>query len=222
MCGRFASYRSAQDLADHYEVDEVTPAARAVAPSYNVAPTQQVRVVLDRAGPHGRTRELRAARWGLVPAWAKDARIGNKMINARQESLVDRPAFRSSLRQRRCVVPADGYYEWQRADDGGRQPFFIHDPVQPLSLAGLYAFWRDPERGDDDPERWVLSTTIITTAAKGQLAELHDRVPVVLGPEAVADWLAPDLTSSPEALGILQAPETKLAWFAVSRRVNGR
>ena len=223
MCGRYASYRTAADLAEAYEVDAITEEALAVTPSYNVAPTQPVRIVLDRAANEtddGR-REMHAARWGLVPAWAKDVRIGYKMINARRESLDDRPAFRASLRRRRCVVPADGYYEWQRAG-GTSRPYYVHDRGDGLlALAGLYAFWRNPERAEDDPHRWVLSTAVITTAATGALARLHDRVPVVLGPDQVDRWLDPAVTSSREALGRLEAPPPGLRFHAVSQRVNG-
>lgn len=222
MCGRYASYRQAQDLADAFDVDEVTEGARQVPPSYNVAPTQPVRIVLERAADEGSPahREMHAARWGLVPAWAKDVRVGYKMINARVESLDDRPAFRTSLERRRCVVPADGYYEWRR-HDGTKTPFFIHgSPSAPIALAGLYAFWRDPERADDDPDRWLLSTTIVTTAAQGDLASLHDRVPVVLDDEGLARWLDPALTRASAALRLLTGSAPPLTFHEVSDRVN--
>jgi putative SOS response-associated peptidase YedK len=222
MCGRYASYRQAQDLADAFDVDDVTEAARAVPPSYNVAPTQPVRIVLDRAGNEDvpARREMHAARWGLVPAWAKDTKVGYKMINARLESLEDRPAFRASLERRRCIVPADGYYEWQRRD-GSRKPYYIHgEGSEPIALAGLYAFWRDPERGDDDPDRWVLSTTIVTTAARGPLARLHDRVPVVVEPSAVAGWLDPGLKRGDRAVRLLTGSGPHLTFHEVSDKVN--
>lgn len=222
MCGRFASYRDARDIAEDLDVDEVTPAAAAVRPSYNVAPTQDVRVVLDRAGPDGGPvrREMHAARWGLVPAWAPDRRIGNKMINARRESLDSRPAFRSSLARRRCVLPVDGYYEWQRRD-GQRVPYFVAAASTPLALAGLYAFWRDPERDREDPDRWLLSTTVVTTAAVGELAAIHDRVPAVLGREAVEAWLDPGVAGPGQALAVLtDAGPPELHARRVSPRVN--
>lgn len=219
MCGRYASFRQAQDLADAFAVDEVMQAALAVPPSYNVAPTQPVRIVLDRADDLGpRRREMHAARWGLVPAWASDLRVGYKMINARLESLEDRPAFRTSLQKRRCLVPADGYYEWQRRD-GGKTPYFIH-AEGPIALAGLYAFWRDPERAGDDPDRWVLSVTIVTAPATGDLARLHDRVPVVLSPDTVTAWLDPRLRRSDQALRLISAPAPALSFHPVSDRVN--
>ena len=222
MCGRFASFRAAQDLADAYDVDEVTEAAGAVTPSYNVAPTQQIRVILDReASPeHPIRRELHAARWGLVPAWATDVRIGNRLINARRESLADKPAFRSSLARRRCVVPAEGYYEWQRR---GRTkvPFYIHaDDGGPLAFAGLYAFWRDPACADDDPRRWVLSATVITTDAAGDLADIHDRRPVLLTRADVEAWLDPSAHDPVQALAHLSGPVPDLSFHEVSTRVN--
>lgn len=251
MCGRYASYRAAQDLADAYDVAEVTPEAAAVAPSYNVAPTMAIRIVLERrerleegaegagagqpdagrpgsgkpgaarpAGGPGVRRELHAARWGLVPAWAPDLRIGNRLINARVESLAEKPAFRASLAKRRCVVPAEGYYEWERRD-GTKVPYFIHDAGgAPLALAGLYAFWRDPERADDDPERWVLSATIVTRDAAPGLARIHDRQPVVLTRDDVAAWLDPTLEDGREAVAHLLGSGTPLTYYEVSRRVN--
>lgn len=223
MCGRYASYRKAQELAEAWHVDRVTEAAAALPPSYNVAPTQPVRVVLEReatedAGPAH--REMHAARWGLVPAWASDLRIGNRMINARLESLEKRPAYRASLERRRCIVAADGYYEWQRRDEGGKVPHYIHgDRAGPIALAGLYAFWRDPERADDDPDRWVLSTTIVTGQASGDLARLHDRVPVVLDGATIDRWLDP-ATRTGEAVDVLTTAAPRLRFHPVSNRVN--
>jgi putative SOS response-associated peptidase YedK len=222
MCGRYASYRRAQDLVDRFHVDDVTEAAEAAPPSYNLAPTEPVRIILDRAGEVGspRRREMHAARWGLVPAWAKDLRVGNRLINARLESVATKPAFRASLARRRCIVPADGYFEWQRRD-GRKVPFYIYGEAgEPLALAGLYAFWRDPGRAEDDPGRWVLSVTIVTTDAEPALAELHDRRPVVLDPAAVPTWLDPDPLDAERAVATLRRPPPPLRFHAVSERVN--
>lgn len=222
MCGRFASYREAQDLADRYDVDDVTEAASAVVGSYNLAPTEDVRIVLDRAPSEvrPRRREMHAARWGLVPAWADDLKIGNRLINARLESLASKRAFRASLDRRRCIVPADGYFEWQR--QGGRKvPYYVHaDGDEPLALAGLYAFWRVPGRADDDPDRWLLSVTIVTRDAEDDLADLHDRRPVVLAPDAVAAWLDPAPVDADRAVATLLRPPPPLLFHAVSSRVN--
>lgn len=223
MCGRFASYREARDIAEELDVDEVTPEAAAVPPSYNVAPTREVRVVLDRPARDGRParREMHAARWGLVPSWAADRRVGNRMINARRETLGSRPAFRASLARRRCVLPVDGFYEWQR-QDGLRIPHYIAaESGHPLALAGLYAFWSDPERPPDDPHRWVLSATIVTTGASGELATIHDRVPVVLRRgEALDEWLDPGVEEPERALAALTADAPALRMIRVSTRVN--
>lgn len=219
MCGRFASYRATQDLVDAYDVDDVTPAAARLAPSWNVAPTHGVRVVLDRRDDDGARRELHVARWGLVPAWAPDRRTGSRLINARRETLDTKPAFRDSLRRRRCLVPADGYYEWERRD-GRRRPFFIRAQDDGLlALAGLYAFWRDPDLPPDHPDRWVLSTTIVTAGAPESLAAIHDRVPVVLRRSAVETWLDP-ATTVPDALEVLDAAAPPLRHHEVSPRVN--
>lgn len=222
MCGRYASYRRAQDLAEAFDVVDVTEAAQAVELSYNVAPTETVRIVLDReAGPDAEPRrELHAARWGLVPAWADDVRIGSRHINARIESVGRSRAFRSSVTRRRCVVPADGYFEWQRRD-GRKVPFYIRaDDDAPLALAGLYSFWRDPERADDDPQRWLLSATILTTDAQDELGRIHDRRPVLVGPGEVAAWLDPAPCEPEAAVARLAVPPPPLAFYEVSTRVN--
>jgi putative SOS response-associated peptidase YedK len=185
MCGRYASSRPPEIIADEHDAEIDTPA---LPPSWNVAPTMPVYAVLEREG----TRRLRALRWGLVPSWADDLAIGSRLINARAETVEEKPAFRAALASRRCVVPADGYYEWL-ADGGRKTPFYIHRPDgTALAFAGLYEVWRDPAE-PESPLVW--SCTIVTTAASENLAQLHDRMPVVLpDAEAVTRWLAaPDL-----------------------------
>lgn len=223
MCGRYASYRQAQELADAFDVEEVSEAAAAVVASYNVAPTDAVRVVLERPATEtgdAPRRELHAARWGLVPAWADDVRIGSRLINARWETADSRRAFRTSLVKRRCVVPADGYYEWERRD-GHKVPVYIHDDDgAPLAFAGLYAWWRDPAKAEDDPARWLLSATILTTDAVDELGRIHDRTPVVLGPDRLAAWLDPARQDPVAAKSLLAEPPPRLAFHEVSTRVN--
>ncbi len=220
MCGRYASFRQAQDLADAFDVTEITEDAASVHPSFNVAPTDQVRVILER-GDTAPRREMHAARWGLVPAFASDLRIGARMINARVETVAEKNAFAKSLRARRCILPADGYYEWRKEDGGGKTPHFIHRAdAAPLAFAGLYAFWRDPAKDEDDPSRWVLSTTILTQPAREQLAGIHDREPVVLRRKAVAQWLDPSVTAADEALAVIAPERPRLQFHRVGPQVG--
>lgn len=219
MCGRYASFRQAQELADAFDVAEITEEAGSVHPSFNVAPTDQVRVILERT--EGATRrEMHSARWGLVPAFADDVRIGARMINARIETVAEKNAFAKSLRTRRCILPADGYYEWRKGAEG-KTPHFIHRAdAAPLAFAGLYAFWRDPTKADDDPARWLLSATILTQPARTQLAGIHDREPVVLRRAAVAQWLDPAVTSPEEALAAVVPERPRLQFHQVGPRVG--
>ncbi|GGX96550.1 SOS response-associated peptidase [Streptomyces anandii] len=205
MCGRYVSTRGPEDLARRFEVTE-WHAADGPAPSWNVAPTDEVWAVLERA-PRGRDgdgeaagvrRELLPLRWGLVPSWAKDAKVGARMINARVETVHEKPAFRTAFVRRRCLLPADGFYEWRqiKARDTGRtrkQPYFIHpEDGGMMALAGLYEYWRDPavER-DDDPAAWLMTCTVITTEATDAAGRVHPRMPLAIGPGHYGDWLDP-------------------------------
>ncbi len=213
MCGRYASSRRPEDLVEEFEIVEdrsVTP----LAADYNVAPTKEVYAVLERpARPAsgvadegdegtGPERQLRVLRWGLVPSWAKDPAIGNRMINARMETVAVKPAYKRAFASRRCLLPADGYYEWypteQRTAAGKprKQPFFIRPRDHGvLAMAGLYEIWRDPTRPEDDPERFRWTCTVITTAAEDSLGHIHDRMPLMVERERWDQWLAP--ASSP-------------------------
>ena len=220
MCGRYASFREAQDLADAFDVAEVADDAAAVHPSFNVAPTDQVRVIVER-GEGTPRREMHSARWGLVPGFASDLKIGARLINARVESVAEKNAFAKSLRTRRCIVPADGYYEWRKNPDGSKTPHFIHRAdAAPLAFAGLYAFWRDPAKDESDPARWLLSTTILTQPAREQLTGVHDREPVVLRRKAVASWLDPAVTAPDEALAAIAPQRPRLQFHRVGPRVG--
>src|SRR5690606_25996273 len=160
------------------------------------------------------------ARWGLAPAIADDVRMGARMINARIETVAEKNAFAKSLRTRRCILPADGYYEWRKGAEG-KTPHFIHRAdAAPLAFAGLYAFWRDPTKADDDPARWLLSATILTQPARTQLAGIHDREPVVLRRAAVAQWLDPAVTSPEEALAAVVPERPRLQFHQVGPRVG--
>lgn len=204
MCGRFAFYSPAEAVAALFGADAGTE----VEPRYNIAPTLEVAAVRQ---PSAGTRELVTFRWGLVPYWAKDPSVGNRMINARAESVAEKPAYRSAYRQRRCLVLADGFYEW-RTEARGKTPYYISlASGEPFAFAGLWESWRDRERGE------VLQTcAIVTTAAQGPLAQLHDRTPVVLVPETAERWLAGD----DALLAELTATAPALRAWPVDRRVN--
>ena len=204
MCGRYASSKDPAALAAEFDAADATgdPGRQ---PDYNVAPTKEVVAVVQR---HPRDadgaidkstteRTLRVMRWGLVPAWAKDASGGAKLINARSESAAQKPSFRTSLAQRRCILPADGWYEWRR-DGKHKQPFFTTGPDdRSLAMAGLWTTWHDKA----DPGAPVLVTcAVLTTAAVGPLTEVHDRMPLLLPRGSWADWLDPDRTDVAELL----------------------
>jgi putative SOS response-associated peptidase YedK len=210
MCGRYASARKRIELLEEFSVqrDQV---AEPLKPDYNVAPTKAVYTVVDRAprpadeeeptadGGVSRDatteapeRELRIMRWGLVPFWAKDVKIGSRMINARAETIAEKPAFRRAFAKRRCLVPADGYYEWQQMPDAAKQPIYIsRADGRSLSFAGLYELWRDPAVSSDDQDAWLWTTTIITTSAPDEIGMIHDRMPMIIDPRSWADWLDP-------------------------------
>ncbi len=219
MCGRFTLRASAHDLAAAFGVD-----LRAnLAPRYNIAPTQPVAVLRAGmsagAGAGGEGAPARAfalLRWGLIPAWARDPSIGARMINARAETLAEKPAFRTAFRARRCLVLADGFYEWEKAADGTRQPWFIHRADDaPFAFAGLWERWR----GADGAA--VESCVIVTTAANARLAPIHERMPVIVPPEAYDSWLDCRRWPPERVAALLRpAPDEALVAHRVSRRVN--
>jgi putative SOS response-associated peptidase YedK len=200
VCGRYASSRSAAELAAHFAAEAL--GNEELPPSYNVAPTDPVTIVLERKG----IRRLKVVRWGLVPSWAKDAQGAARLINARSESITDKPAFRSAYARRRCLVPADGYYEWK--NDGGRkQPWFLTArDRRPLAMAGLYEVWAAP----DGERRWTC--TIITTSAPDELGEIHDRTPLLVSPADWARWLDPEVPDPGQALLVPGVPGVLDAW----------
>lgn len=218
MCGRYAASARPDELVEAFDIDEDHSAepGRSILknpqrptpgePDWNMAPSKQALVVLTRqprtaeeAAPADPTRQLRLLTWGLVPTWAKDVKVGQRMTNARAESVLGKGAFAKAALTRRCIVPADGWYEWQQSptavDAKGKprkQPFFIHraDGAQ-VGFAGLYEFWRDRELPDGHPEAWLTTFTIITTAADPGMDRIHDRQPLVLEPEQWQQWLDP-------------------------------
>jgi putative SOS response-associated peptidase YedK len=201
MCGRYATTRSSADLSALFDADDETPDG--LAADYNVAPTDPVPIV--RVSRSAGARVLTRVKWGLVPAYAKDTRGGARMINARAETVTKSGAFAPSFAKRRCLVPADGWYEWQRRGPKDKQPYFMTDPEgEVLAFAGLWAVWG---RGDDR----VLSCCILTAAALGDLTLIHDRMPLMLARDAWDAWLTAEpadaerlLTPSAEIVGGLE------------------
>jgi putative SOS response-associated peptidase YedK len=219
MCGRFTLRTPATVLIEHFDLD--VRAGRQLElfpPRYNIAPTQEIAVL--RADPAENRRAASLMRWGLIPAWSKDVAPGPPLINARAETLAEKPAFRAAFRARRCLIPADGFYEWQPPTAGGRgkkQPYYVHRPDgRPFAFAGLWERWKLPAGGTP-----IESCTIVTTAANATLRELHDRMPVVLAPCDYGLWLDPRV-DEPAALAHLLAPcgDDELVAEPVTTHVN--
>ena len=221
MCGRFVVASPPLLLAEHFAVDEVrldVDADPAASANYNVAPTDRVpAVACDRDG----RRLLGAFQWGLVPSWSADPSGGARMINARAETLAEKPAFREAFARRRCLIPADGFYEWRLTTGGLKQPVFISpssvSPQPVFAFAGLWEVWRPA--ADAPPLR---TCTIVTTSANARLSSLHDRVPVVLPPSAWSTWLDPTVDDGHGELSALlvAAPDDAVELRDVSRADN--
>lgn len=230
MCGRYASSRSPDDLAEEFEVVD-SRLDKPLAPDYNVAPTKDVYAVLERSSKdhpeQPPARQLRTLRWGLVPSWAKDPGIGSRMINARMETVAEKPAFRKAFAARRCLLPADGYYEWYPTSQSGRsgkplkQPFYIHPADgSVMAMAGLYEIWKDPTRDDDDPDRFRWTCTVLTTDAPDDLGKIHDRMPLLVTRDNRDAWLDPG-TEKDRLLDLLvPAQQTGLQAYPVSPAVG--
>jgi putative SOS response-associated peptidase YedK len=228
VCGRFVATSSPELLAERFGVDEVRlgEAGEAVVPSWNVAPRAIVAAVRVRS--RDGLRVLSGLRWGLVPSWAEGPAIGDRLINARAEGIAHTPSFRRAFARRRCLVPADGFYEWRRDPVPGRKtpvrvPFYVHAPDgDPLTFAGLWEIWRDPAvASDDDPDAWLRTCTIVTTSANSVVAPIHDRMPVLLRADDWDHWLDPAETDigALEAL-LVPAPDDAVVAVPVSSRVN--
>jgi len=249
MCGRYASARKRIELLEEFRIER-DRVAEPLRPDYNVAPTKRVYAVITRDGsapeppdagsqaesgdagsgragetaPTGVARELHVVRWGLVPFWAKDPAIGSRLINARAETVHAKPAFRHAFKRRRCLIPADGYYEWQRPEGAGgpKQPYFItRADSGPLAFAGLYERWRDGSLPEDDERAWLWTATIITTSAPDDLGRIHDRMPMVVAPDRWPDWLDPAGTDPADLMPLLApAASSGLISYPVSTAVN--
>jgi putative SOS response-associated peptidase YedK len=209
MCGRFTLYQSVEALAQNFQIEKLTD----IEPKYNIAPTQMVATVLYNSETN--KRELQQLRWGLIPSWAKDMGIGAKLINARSETVTEKPAFRSAFKRRRCLVVADGFYEWQQ-QGSKKQPFYFHLlEKKTFGFAGLWEQWESPE-GDK-----ISSCTILTTKANELVQPIHDRMPVILQQEDYDTWLNP-LVQTPEILQPLlhPYPSEQMIAYPVSTLVN--
>jgi putative SOS response-associated peptidase YedK len=266
MCGRYASARKRIELLEEFRVER-DRVAESLQPDYNVAPTKAVYAVLTRGArgskaepeappaeaarsavpPSDVARELRVVRWGLVPYWAKDPKIGSRLINARAETVDSKPAFRQAFKRRRCLLPADGYYEWQLPDGresdspggkgkgaagaggagaggagGAKQPYYIfREDAGPLAFAGLYELWRDKDLPDDHERAWLWTAVIITTSAPDELGRIHDRMPMVIQPDRWQEWLDPAASDPADLLALLApAASIGLTSYPVSTAVN--
>ena len=207
MCGRFTLRTPAKDIAKFFDVT-----VPEFDPRYNIAPSQDIATV--RFSPEKERREFGFLRWGLVPFWADDPKTGYKMINARAETVAQKPAFRKAFARQRCLIPADGFYEWKKAD-GKKQPFLIHMKDDgPFAFAGLWEHWQG---GDEQIE----SCTIIVTEPNDLIAAIHDRMPAILHPEDYDTWLDPKFEDKEKLQGLLiPFSPSELEAYPVSRVVN--
>jgi len=211
MCGRYTLTIDPDELQQAFGLTEPPPAG--LAPRYNIAPTQPVAVIAN-----GESRRLELFKWGLIPSWAKDPAIGNRLINARAETLAEKPSFRTALKKRRCLVLADGFYEWKK-EGRTKTPMYIQlKDGRPFAFAGLWESWKAP---DDDAQGIVRTCTIITTTPNPLVGKIHDRMPVILAPKDYGVWLTPGELPAEKALPLLKAfPASQMKAVAVSPRVN--
>ena len=206
VCGRYTLRTPVETLVERFEIDEYPSS---ITPNYNVAPTQGVAAVMAEKGK----RKLEMLHWGLIPSWAKDPEVGNRMINARAETVAEKPSYRKAFKGRRCLILADGFYEWQKTDSG-KQPFYIRmQDESPFAFAGLWESWQNGHE--------IRSCTIITTAPNEVAASIHNRMPVILHPEDYEMWLDPDFDEREPLTTLLKPfPAEAMEAYPVSRRVN--
>jgi len=207
MCGRYTLRTPVETLAEEFGISDPLPE---IPTRYNIAPTQEVAAVLEE----DEERKLEMLRWGLIPSWADDPAVGNRMINARSETAAEKPSFRTAFRKRRCLILADGFYEWQKTN-GGKQPYYIRmEDGSPFAFAGLWESW-DKYGGE------IRSCTILTTDANEMVREVHHRMPVILPPETYDLWLDPDMQETEPLLDLLRPyPDDGMEAYPVSRFVN--
>jgi len=223
MCGRFVSSSTPERIAGYFGADS---SIETLGQNFNVAPTNDIYgVVADLDG----TRDLQVFHWGLIPVWAKERKIGQRMINARSETLAEKAAFKGVFKKYRCIIPMDGFYEWAAGVDGGpvtragkpaKRPHFVHrSDDEPLAVAGLWSAWRDKSEGPDEP--WLHSATVVTTRANSMMAPVHDRMPVILPKAMWPMWLDPT-NQNIEMLQklLVPAPDDLLVMHEVATEVN--
>jgi putative SOS response-associated peptidase YedK len=212
MCGRYTltnpKPEAVQNTFELAKLPEEMPAR------YNIAPSQPIAVVAENGEGE---RLLEIMKWGLIPSWSKDPKISNKLINARAEGINEKPSFRSAFKSRRCLIVADGFYEWRKNDDGTKTPMHIRmEDGEPFGFAGLYEHWKEPESGE-----WLTTCTIITTTPNDLMAPIHNRMPVIMPHESYSLWLDRDIQEAGELLPLLKPFDPdKMTAYAVSTRVN--
>lgn len=208
MCGRYSYFGPLDNLKESIHIDSIDKEPIA---NYNVAPTQHVPAILHSSGEN----HLKHLHWGLIPFWAKDPSVGSRMINARIETLTEKPSFKNAFRKRRCLILSNGYYEWS-GEKGSKQPYFITSPEQPFCFAGLWETWKNKE-----DETLIHSCTIITAEASQAIAHIHNRMPVILHAGAYRNWLDPGFEEFNDLLDILDKGMARdFSFYPVSRAVN--
>jgi putative SOS response-associated peptidase YedK len=209
MCGRFTLTKSGDALAQAFNLEEIPE----IAPQYNIAPTQNIVAVLRN--PESKKRQAQQLRWGLIPSWAKDASMGAKLINARAETVAEKPSFRSAFKHRRCLIVADGFYEWQKQENKKQPYYFRLLNGQPFAFAGLWEKWQSPD-GEE-----ITSCTILTTEANELMQSIHERMPVILNPQDYDLWLDPEVKTAEPLKQLLHPyPSDTMNSYPVSTLVN--
>ena len=211
MCGRFSNDAKPKQIEAEFKTGKLNP--KLFTPRYNIAPTQMIPVVLEQSGE----RIVESLRWGLIPGWAKDESIGSKMINARAETLAEKPSFRDAFKKHRCIIPASGFYEWQKQSKGAKQPFYFRMKDKDVfGFAGLWAEWLDKETGEQ-----IETFTIITTEANKVLEPIHERMPVILKSKDYDLWLDAKERDTDKLQKLLAPfPSAEMESYQVSKTVN--
>lgn len=211
MCGRFVNKAKPEQIKEEFKVGRINP--NIYQPRFNIAPTQMIDAVLEEKNE----RILTRLKWGLIPSWAKDPDIGNRMINARAESLDEKPSFREAFQSRRCIIPASGFYEWQKTNSGAKQPFYFYlKDKEVFGFAGLWESWIDRQTGEE-----LETCAIITTEANEEVKPVHDRMPVILKAEYYDEWLSAKEKNADRLQKLLAPyPADEMNSHAVSKSVN--